>query len=102
VRSESERKGFTRHSFNDEEIQRRALLAMANEAALLLAEGVTTRPADVDLVIVNGYGFPKWKGGPVFQACQKEPEALGSEFEELARLSGRGTKPADPAPLFAN
>ncbi|MFD1380259.1 3-hydroxyacyl-CoA dehydrogenase NAD-binding domain-containing protein [Fodinicurvata halophila] len=100
IRSESERKGYTRHNFNEEEIQRRALLAMANEAALLLAEGVADRPADVDLVLVNGYGFPKWKGGPVFQARQKEPEDLAREFEELARLSEHGFRAADPASLF--
>lgn len=100
IRSESEHKGYTRYSFSEEKIQQRALLAMANETALLLAEGVAASPADVDLVLVNGYGFPKWKGGPVFQARQKEPEILAREFKELARLSGNGFRAADPAPLF--
>ena len=55
----------------DEEIQRRALLAMVNEAALLLAEGVAARASDVDVVLVQGYGFPRWEGGPVFWARQR-------------------------------
>ena len=38
---------------------------MVNEAALLLEEGIAARPSDVDLVMVNGYGFPNYEGGPL-------------------------------------
>ena len=65
-------RGITRRTLSAEEIQRRALLAMANEAALLLAEGVTARPGDVDVVLVHGYGFPRAQGGPVFWARQQD------------------------------
>ena len=55
----------------DEEICRRAMLSLVNEAALLLAEGVAERATDVDVALVNGYGFPRWEGGPVFWARER-------------------------------
>jgi 3-hydroxyacyl-CoA dehydrogenase len=74
----------------DEEIQRRALLSMVNEAALLLAEGVTQRPSDVDIVLVNGFGFPEQEGGPVSWARKHGRKQLESEIDWLASLSGPG------------
>jgi 3-hydroxyacyl-CoA dehydrogenase len=65
-------RGITRRNLPAEEIQRRALMAMASEAALLLAEGVAARPGDVDVVLVHGYGFPRAQGGPVFWARQQD------------------------------
>lgn len=77
-------------TLRDEEIQRRALLAMVNEAALLLAEGVTQRPDDVDTVLVNGFGFPEQEGGPVSWARKRGRKQLESEIDWLASLSGPG------------
>ena len=74
----------------DAEIQRRALLALVNEAALLLAEGVAERATDVDVVLVNGYGFPRWEGGPVFWARERGAGALQADLDELAAVSGAG------------
>ena len=70
------------------EIQRRALLAMVNEAALLLAEGVAARPSDIDVVLVQGYGFPRWEGGPVFWARQQDRAALDNDLQTLAGEAG--------------
>ena len=64
-------KGITRNQFTAGEIRRRALVAMVNEAALLLEEGIAARPSDVDLVMVNGYGFPSQEGGPLFWASRR-------------------------------
>lgn len=50
---------FQRRSLTPEEIQRRALLALVNETALLFAEGVASRSGDIDVVLVQGYGFPR-------------------------------------------
>jgi 3-hydroxyacyl-CoA dehydrogenase len=83
-------KGVVPRAFAAEEIQRRALLAMANEAALLLAEGVAQRASDVDVVLVNGYGFPRWEGGAVFWARERGAEALAKDLDWLAELSGPG------------
>ena len=83
-------KGLKRRAFADEEIQRRALLAIVNEAALLLAEGVAARATDVDVVLVNGYGFPRWEGGAVFWARERGEAALRADLDWLAGLSGPG------------
>ena len=81
-------KGIAPRELGAEEIQRRVMLILVNEAALLLAEGVAERATDVDVVLVNGYGFPRWEGGPVFWARERGAEALRTDLDELAALSG--------------
>jgi 3-hydroxyacyl-CoA dehydrogenase len=94
-------KGITPRPFTDDEIVRRALLALVNEAALLLAEGVAERATDVDVVLANGYGFPRWEGGPVFRARERGEPALQADLDELAAWSGPGfARAASLAPLF--
>ena len=90
VEQSSAERGITRRALTSDEIQRRALLAMVNEAALLLGEGVASRPSDVDVVLVNGYGFPRWEGGPVFWATQQATRELDEALDWLGRLSGPG------------
>jgi 3-hydroxyacyl-CoA dehydrogenase len=51
-----------------QEIQERCLYAMINEGALLLEEGVALRASDIDVVYTAGYGFPRYRGGPMFYA----------------------------------
>jgi 3-hydroxyacyl-CoA dehydrogenase len=82
--------GVLRRTLSDEEITRRALLSMSNEAALLLNEGVAERASDIDVVMVNGYGFPKWEGGPVFWARERDVHELEKDLDWLAELSGPG------------
>ena len=83
-------KGITPRALKPEEIVRRVLIAMANEAALLLAEEVAARATDIDVVLVNGYGFPRWEGGPVFWARQRGLAELANDLDWLADLSGAG------------
>jgi 3-hydroxyacyl-CoA dehydrogenase len=97
----SAQRGIERRALAPEEIQRRALLAMVNEAALLLAEGVASRPSDVDVVLVQGYGFPRWEGGPVFWARQQERRRLEAELRRLAEEAGHGFRLGDLGPLLA-
>ncbi len=98
--SASADKNIVRRTFGADEIQLRALLAMANEAALLLAQGVVQRASDVDVVLVNGYGFPRWEGGPVFWARQRGSKTLQAELDWLERVSGAGFVQGDPRHLF--
>jgi 3-hydroxyacyl-CoA dehydrogenase len=86
----SQQRGLTRHPLSASDIQRRALLAMVNEAALLLTEGVASRASDIDVVLVQGYGFPRWEGGPVFWARQQDRQALERDMQTLARETGHG------------
>jgi 3-hydroxyacyl-CoA dehydrogenase len=60
------KKGIAPRSFTTDEVVRRLLKAMADEGNRLLREGVAARPDDIDLVMINGYGFPAHKGGPMF------------------------------------
>ena len=89
-------KGIVPRTIAPEEIVRRALLALANEAALLLSEGVAAHSSDVDLALVNGYGFPRWEGGVVFWARERGEAALRADFEWLVEVSGPGMRQGDP------
>lgn len=64
-------KGIVPRSFTAEEIVGRLLKAMATEGEVLLAEGIAARASDIDLVMINGYGFPASKGGPMFAAGRR-------------------------------
>jgi 3-hydroxyacyl-CoA dehydrogenase len=83
-------KGIARHPFTAEQIQWRALATMINEAALLLAEGIAARASDVDLVMVNGYGFPAHKGGPLFWASRRPRKDVAAALDNLAAATGHG------------
>jgi 3-hydroxyacyl-CoA dehydrogenase len=69
-------KSLVARSISDDEIRQRLLAAMAVEGTALLSEGIAARASDIDLVMINGYGFPAHKGGPMFAAEQaKGPRA---------------------------
>lgn len=63
-------KGIERQAFSDEQIVNRILAAMVNEGARILEEGFAQRASDIDVTYVFGYGFPKYRGGPMFWAQQ--------------------------------
>jgi len=68
VVDESARLGLTRRKISDGEIIERALYAMINEGARILEEGIAQRASDIDVVYIAGYGFPDFRGGPLFYA----------------------------------
>jgi 3-hydroxyacyl-CoA dehydrogenase len=100
IEQASRQRGITRRALTAPEIRRRALLAMVNEAALLLAEGVASRASDIDVVLVQGYGFPRWEGGPVFWARQQDRATLEQDLHALAREAGHGFVQADLSVLL--
>lgn len=73
------------------EIQLRALAAIVNEALLVLEDGIAARASDVDLVLINGYGFPRHLGGPLHWASHQAPAALNAALDSIAAhsLDGR-------------
>lgn len=71
-----------------EAIQARVLAAMVNEGAKLLSEGITARPLDIDLVMVHGYGFPAWRGGPMQEADARGLRAVLAQVEANASRDG--------------
>jgi 3-hydroxyacyl-CoA dehydrogenase len=60
--------GIKPRAVGDKEIVERCLFAMANEGARLLEEGIALRAVDIDVVYLAGYGFPRFRGGPMFHA----------------------------------
>ncbi|MBX9610949.1 MAG: enoyl-CoA hydratase/isomerase family protein [Burkholderiales bacterium] len=100
IEAASAQRGITRRPLVAAQIQRRALLAMVNEAALLLAEGVAQRASDIDVVLVHGYGFPRWEGGPVFWARQQDRTRLEQDLKRLAAEAGHGFRLADLTTLL--
>ena len=62
-------KGIVPRRFSSEEIVARLLKAMADEGSALLTERIAARASDIDLVMINGYGFPAYKGGPMFASA---------------------------------
>ncbi|MGO4917310.1 3-hydroxyacyl-CoA dehydrogenase NAD-binding domain-containing protein [Pseudogemmobacter sp. W21_MBD1_M6] len=88
-------KGILRQTLTDEDIQMRALAAIVNESACVVADGVALRPGDVDVVLVNGYGFPRWTGGPVHWAGQQDPVALATACAHFVQDAGPRWKIGD-------
>jgi 3-hydroxyacyl-CoA dehydrogenase len=86
---------ITTKAFTAEQIQRRLLLAIVNEAALVMAEGVARSEVDIDLALVNGYGFARWQGGPVFWAKGQDAAQLRDELAALGDVSGPGVALGD-------
>ena len=75
---------ITPRDFSDQEIVRRYMCAMVNEAAKVVEEGIARRPADVDMVLLFGYGFPRYRGGPLKWA---DLQGLASVLDDITRYS---------------
>lgn len=99
IESVSAAKGIARRSIPAPEIQNRVLVTMVNEAALLLQEGIAARASDIDLVLVNGYGFPNYEGGPLFWAKAQEKSWLLAQVENLRAVSGHKFRMGNVAAL---
>jgi len=98
VAAEADELGIAPRDIGDEENVERCIFAMINEGANLLDEGIAQRPSDIDIVWLNGYGFPAYRGGPMFYADTVGVPAL---VEALVRLQGAHGEVWTPAPLLA-
>jgi 3-hydroxyacyl-CoA dehydrogenase len=90
--------GIKRRTFTSEEIVERTIFALINEGARVLEEGVALRAADIDTVYVSGYGFPAYRGGPMFYA---DRVGLARIHERVAALHREHGQRWAPAPLLA-
>ena len=102
IRAASAEKGIARVPLAPEAITWRAMAAIVNEAALVVADAVALRAGDVDVALVNGYGFPRWRGGPVHWAQGQDPDRLSAACAEFARMAGPTRRIGDPAILAAD
>ena len=89
VLEESARLGLSRRKIGDEEIVERALYSLINEGARILEEGIALRASDIDVVYLTGYGFPDFRGGPLFYA-----DMLG--LSNILRSMGKFAKGYQP------
>jgi 3-hydroxyacyl-CoA dehydrogenase len=90
--------GIARRDIEPEEIVDRLIFALANEGLKIVGEGIAQRPGDVDIVYLYGYGFPAWRGGPLYYA-----DAVGLErvLERIREFGARfGGESWTPAPLL--
>src|SRR5256712_3540003 len=90
--------GITRRAISDEEILQRLLYPMVNEGAKILDEKIAIRPSDIDVIWVYGYGWPVYRGGPMFWADSIGLRALRDRLLEFKKQSGDAFW--TPAPLL--
>jgi len=98
IRAEAARLGVPQRKPARQEIQERCLYAMINEGARILEEGIACRAADIDMVYTAGYGFPRYRGGPMFYADTVGLRAIRDRIVEF----GKTLDPQywQPAPLL--
>jgi 3-hydroxyacyl-CoA dehydrogenase len=98
IEAEAARLGVPRRAVTDAEIVERCMLPLVNEASRILEEGNALRPGDVDVVWVHGYGFPRYRGGPMRYADEL---GLPSVLASIERLGAQfGPLYWQPAPLL--
>lgn len=84
----SSRLGVARRPIGREEILERMLYPMINEGARILEEGIASRPGDIDVIWIYGYGWPSWRGGPMWYAEHVGRHRVAERLEHYARLTG--------------
>ncbi len=97
VLKQSAEKGVSRRKIDDQEILERCIYPMINEGALILEEGKAYRASDIDMVWLTGYGFPAYRGGPMFYA---DTVGLGTVVERLREFQKLSEADFRPAPLL--
>ena len=86
--------GANPRKISDEEILERCVYPMINEGAKILEEGKAIRPSDVDVVWVNGYGWPVYRGGPMHYGDQVGPDKVLAKMQEFQATMGDTFKPS--------
>ncbi|WP_407950105.1 3-hydroxyacyl-CoA dehydrogenase NAD-binding domain-containing protein [Parvibaculum sp.] len=87
-------KGINRRKISDDEILERCIYPMINEGAKILEEGKAIRSSDIDIVWINGYGFPVYRGGPMFYGDTVGADKVLAKMKEFQATMGDDFKPA--------
>jgi 3-hydroxyacyl-CoA dehydrogenase len=95
----SKQLGIARRPIDRKEIVERLIFPMINEGARILEEGIAQRPGDIDVIWIYGYGFPIWRGGPMFYADTVGLPYVRDQLAALAKATG--DKRHEPAPPLA-
>ena len=94
VDAERARVGIAPRSFSNDEIMRRYMAAMVNEGANVVREGIALRPLDVDVTFLYGYGFPRFRGGPMKYADMVGLDKILADIKEFAKEDALFWKPS--------
>ncbi|WP_156679288.1 3-hydroxyacyl-CoA dehydrogenase NAD-binding domain-containing protein [Sphingomonas profundi] len=90
--------GVAKRSFDQTDLVERMLFPLVNEGARILEEGIAARASDIDTVWLNGYGFPRFKGGPLFHADEVGLAYVVARLESMAAETGSAS--LEPVPLL--
>jgi 3-hydroxyacyl-CoA dehydrogenase len=96
-----QQKGITPRKVSNEEIVERCIYALINEGARIVEDGIAQRSSDIDIVYLNGYGFPPWRGGPMFYADQVGLSEVARSLKAIAEQPRADKAFWTPAPLLA-
>lgn len=88
IEEASKAEGIERRPIDDREIEDRLILPMINEGAKLVDEGIALRPSDIDVAWQYGFGWPSWKGGPMYHADRLGLEVVLSRLKSLHEAFG--------------
>jgi 3-hydroxyacyl-CoA dehydrogenase len=94
-------KGFEPRAVSDAEIVERCIYALVNEGARIVEDGTAQRSSDIDIVYLNGYGFPAYRGGPMFYADQTGLIEVERALRRIAAIPGADIAFWSPAPLLS-
>jgi 3-hydroxyacyl-CoA dehydrogenase len=97
IEEASQELGIARRKIGEEEIVERCIYALINEGAKILGEGIALRASDIDVVWIYGYGFPRYRGGPMFYA---DTVGLKKVYDAMARFHEEQGEWMKPAPLL--
>lgn len=97
IATERVERGVTPRSFTPDEIVARYMAAMVNESARVVGEGIAARPLDVDVTLLHGYGFPRWRGGPMHWA---DAQGLATILQQIESYQPEDAYFWQPAPLL--
>ncbi len=90
----SRKKGYKRREISDEEILQRCIYPIINEGAKILEEKIAVRPSDLDVIWINGYGWPLYRGGPMFYADLVGLDKVLAVMKKFQAEHGDDFKPA--------
>jgi 3-hydroxyacyl-CoA dehydrogenase len=94
------KKGVPPRPVSSQEIVERCIYALVNEGARILEDGIAQRASDIDVVYLNGYGFPAYRGGPMFFADQTGLREISRSLRRIAAQAGSDAGVWAPAPLL--
>jgi 3-hydroxyacyl-CoA dehydrogenase len=89
--------GIVRRQISEQEIVERTMYALVNEGAKILEEGFALRAVDIDIIYINGYGFPAWRGGPMWFA---DTVGVKKVYDRISEFHAQHGKLWEPAPLL--